>query len=209
MDDQARDECFAAVDEKRERHEHRAELVGSLRSAEQHHERAVGELERVEERHSEVALNDDFYDHLENVRTLLHRDNLPRIVSQNYLELLETDTNELLTLFDTDFQIRAIEGMGFETLFEDGRVQPAARLSGGQKVVLSLAFRIAVNAMFANDLSLLCLDEPTAYLDDDNLGCLAIALDRLRDLSASRGLQCVLITHEHSLGPLFDNVVQL
>ena len=157
----------------------------------------------------ELARADEFYEHLEAVRQLLHRDNLPRIVAQNYLELLETDTNELLTLFDTDYRIRAVEGMGFEALFEDGRVQPAARLSGGQKVVLALAFRIAVNSMFANDLSLLCLDEPTAYLDDDNIGCLSVALDRLRDLSASRGLQCVLITHEDSLGHLFDQVVQL
>ena len=204
-----RDAAAAAVDDRRERYERRAELNGALESTKQMQELVELELQSAEERHREAANNNEFYEHLTNVRALLHRDNLPRIVSQNYLELLETDTNELLTLFDTDFQIRAIEGMGFEALFEDGRVQPAARLSGGQKVVLSLAFRIAVNAMFANDLSLLCLDEPTAYLDDDNLGCLSIALDRLRDLSASRGLQCVLITHEHSLGSLFDNVVQL
>jgi DNA repair exonuclease SbcCD ATPase subunit len=193
----------------RSQHYRRIEAANNAAIATEVVTRRRSQLTQAQEAAASLAHEDVFYTHLESVRTLLHRDNLPRIVAQNYLELLETDTNELLTLFDTDYQIRAIEGMGFEVLFEDGRIQPATRLSGGQKVVLALAFRIAVNSMFANDLSLLCLDEPTAYLDDDNLGCLSVALGKLRDLSGSRGLQCVLITHENSLGHLFDNVVQL
>ena len=102
-----------------------------------------------------------------------------------------------------------MDGLGFLVDFPDGRSQPASRLSGGQKVVLALAFRIAVNSLFAADLGVIALDEPTAYLDDENISCLDVALARLRDLSEARGLQCILITHEKGLGHLFDHVVQL
>ena len=60
MDDQERDECFAAGDEKRERSERRAEIVGSLRASEQQQQAVTGELERAEARHNEVALDNDF-----------------------------------------------------------------------------------------------------------------------------------------------------
>jgi len=66
-----------------------------------------------------------------------------------------------------------------------------------------------VNSLFAADLGVITLDEPTAYLDDENINCLDLALARLRSLSEARGLQCILITHEKGLGHLFDHVVQL
>ena len=83
-------------------------------------------------------------------------------------------------------------------------------MSGGEKVILALAFRIAVNSLFASDLGLLCLDEPTAGLDDDNMQCLEKALARLKDLSSERGLQCIIVTHESErLARLFDNVIRI
>ena len=68
----------------------------------------------------------------------------------------------------------------------------AGRLSGGEKVLLGISFRVAVNSMFAIDLGLLVLDEPTAGLDKGNLACLHVAFERLRELSRSRGLQIVM-----------------
>jgi DNA repair exonuclease SbcCD ATPase subunit len=92
--------------------------------------------------------------------------------------------------------------------FNDGRVQPAERLSSGQKVVMALSFRLAVNFMYA-DLGFLVLDEPTAYLDEHHIAGFEPVLGCLREFAASRGLQCLMVTHEQSLAPLFDSVLQL
>jgi DNA repair exonuclease SbcCD ATPase subunit len=75
-------------------------------------------------------------------------------------------------------------------------------------VLLGVSFRVAVNSMFASDLGLLVLDEPTAGLDKGNLACLQVAFERLRELSRSRGLQVVMITHEENL-PAADNVIEI
>jgi len=135
----------------------------------------------------------------------------PRLVAKRNLQRLELAINELLQVFGVDFFIKAAtdESPTFIAEFFDGRKQPAKRLSYGQKTVLALAFRVAVNALFADQIGLLALDEPTAYLDQQRIRALAPVLERLRELSTARGLQCLMVTHETSLSHLFESAVEL
>lgn len=137
--------------------------------------------------------------------------NAPRIVAQRNLQRLEAGINELLQIFKVNFLIRASneKAPSFIAEFFDGRTQPAQRLSIGQKTVLALAFRVAVNAMFAEELGLLALDEPTASLDQTRVHALAPVLEKLRDLSTAKGLQCLLVTHATSLSHLFESTIEL
>ena len=135
----------------------------------------------------------------------------PRLVATRNLRKLEVAINELLQVFNVDFTVQAADdgSLSFTAEFLDGRRQPARRLSYGQKTVLALAFRVAVNALFAEEIGLLALDEPTAYLDQQRIKALSPVLEKLRDLSTARGLQCLLITHETSLTHLFESTVEL
>jgi len=137
--------------------------------------------------------------------------NAPRIVAQRNLQRLETAINELLQIFSVNFQVRVADdgSPNFIAEFYDGRRQPAQRLSIGQKTVLALAFRVAVNAMFAEEIGLLALDEPTASLDQPRIQALAPVLEKLRDLSTAKGLQCLLVTHAASLSHLFESTIEL
>jgi exonuclease SbcC len=137
--------------------------------------------------------------------------NAPRIVAQRNLQRLEAAINELLQVFSVNFQVKvANDGSpNFVAEFYDGRRQPAQRLSIGQKTVLALAFRVAVNAMFAEEIGLLALDEPTASLDQPRIQALAPVLEKLRDLSTAKGLQCLLVTHASSLSHLFESTIEL
>jgi len=146
---------------------------------------------------------------LESVRTILHRDCLPRDVAKICIVKLLDDLNDILESFDSPFRAKTTDNLGFRAVFFDGRDVPAEALSGGEKAIFAIAFRIVINSKFAGEAGLLCLDEPTAGLDKKNIGCLTVALDRLRYLSKSRGLQCLLITHEESLMPYFDKVIEL
>ena len=137
--------------------------------------------------------------------------NAPRLVAQRNLQRLETAINELLQIFSVNFLVR-VAGDGTPTFiaeFYDGRKQVAQRLSIGQKTVLALAFRVAVNAQFAEEIGLLALDEPTASLDAPRIQALAPVLEKLRDLSTAKGLQCLLVTHASSLSHLFESTIEL
>lgn len=146
---------------------------------------------------------------LEEMRDVFHRDNLSHQVARAYLQQIEGDVSRLLETFGSDFIVTADDELSFQAQFPDGRVQPAARLSGGQKVVLGLSFRVAVNSLFARGIGLLFLDEPTNFLDDERRRRLTTALQALRELSASRGLQCLLVTHDRQLCGLFDDTLDL
>ena len=137
--------------------------------------------------------------------------NAPRLVAQRNLQRLETAINELLQIFNVNFAV-SVAGDGTPTFiaeFYDGRRQVAQRLSIGQKTVLALAFRVAVNAQFAEEIGLLALDEPTASLDAPRIQALAPVLEKLRDLSTAKGLQCLLVTHATSLSHLFESTIEL
>jgi DNA repair exonuclease SbcCD ATPase subunit len=170
-------------------------------------------LKRLEDAEQKAETDRLWAYQLGEVRKVMHHDQLPKIVAHNYLEILADDTNELLESFDADFNVGLGEGLNFAATFlrgpYAGTVSPAQRLSEGQKVILALAFRVAVNSLFAGMAGLLCLDEPTESLDERNLGCLEVAIGRMRDLSQSRGIQCLLVTHEPSFESLFDGVLRL
>lgn len=135
----------------------------------------------------------------------------PRLVAQRNLQQLESAINELLQIFRVNFVVKvATDGSPtFIAEFFDGRRQVAQRLSIGQKTVLALAFRVAVNAMFAEKIGLLALDEPTASLDQPRIQALAPVLEKLRDLSTAKGLQCLLVTHAANLSHLFESTIEL
>lgn len=166
-------------------------------------------IARLEATEAENAITRTLIDGANQVAAVTHRNAAPRLVSEAHLDRLIDDVDEFLDMFGSDFLVRLGHGLSFVADFVDGRSQAGGRLSEGQKAVLALAFWVAVNFLFAGKIGCLSLDEPTSSLDQQNLGALEVALKQLRELSESAGLQCLLVTHEPSLAPLFDSVLQL
>jgi DNA repair exonuclease SbcCD ATPase subunit len=147
---------------------------------------------------------------LSAAKSILHHSAAPRDVTRARLGMLMADIDAALQLFDAPFHVTVDEELTFWAHFRDGRrKQSDKRLSVGQRVALALSWRVALNTAFAGSLGLLALDEPTAGLDVKNLGCVPRAFARLRDLSQTRGLQVLLVTHEERLIDSFDKVISL
>ncbi len=146
---------------------------------------------------------------LEIVRSVFHRDNSPKLLSQKYLELLESSINLMLKELDSPFIIYTAPDLSFRAVFPDSRDVPSTRLSEGEKAVLSLALRITINSNFAGEVGLVVFDEPFDSLDKKNLGCFETALIKLKALSKSNGMQVLVISHERSLMSIFDTFIEL
>ena len=151
---------------------------------------------------------------LELTRAIFHPNAAPGLVSRAYLREMQDRINDILGIFEAPFTVALDDSdassLAFNGVWLDGsRVIPDRLLSVGERIVLAMAFRIVLNSTFASSLSLLVLDEPTAGLDEHNLGCLPRALERLRDLSTARGLQVLFVTHEPRIANYFDNVIRL
>ncbi len=167
------------------------------------------ELERLRERIAQTSKMREWVQLLRSMREVLHRDRLPKRVHEGYQQQLLPDANKLLAKFQNPFQIDAGPGLGFVVEKPDGTIETAECLSGGEQGVLALAVRWSVHALSAAGLGLLVLDEPTAGLDEANMQYLQNALPQLGDEARSRGLQVIVVTHESSLKPVFDQIIEL
>jgi DNA repair exonuclease SbcCD ATPase subunit len=146
---------------------------------------------------------------LDEVRDFTHRDNFPRLAAQRWLEDMTELINQTLEQFDSPFYVEASEDLTFVAIKPNGRRERASRLSGGEKVLLALAFRFAVNSLLAGDVGMMILDEPTAGVDTDNISSLTDMLALVSDYTKKEGKQLILITHDDRLERAFDQIVRI
>ena len=151
----------------------------------------------------------------ERVKDWFHYTNGPRVLVTQVLGALTDDVNSLLGYFTAPFVVMPDpEQVGFRVQFTDGRDCPeeppgTGVLSGGERVQLAVAFRLAIYGMFAGRLGLLSLDEPTAYLDDSNVDRFGVLLTKTKDLARNMNAQVVMATHERAVIPHMDSVIDL
>ena len=175
-----------------------SETVASLRKAQEEQDRLAKRLQ--------VA---------ERVKDWFHYTNGPRILVTQVLGVLTDDINRLLGNFTAPFVVVPDpEQVGFKVEFTDGRDRPpeppdTSVLSGGERVQLAVAFRLAIYGMFAGKLGLLSLDEPTAYLDESNVDRFGVLLTKIREVAKNMNTQMLLATHEASVIPYMDSVINL
>ena len=152
---------------------------------------------------------------LENVRQWFHYSNGPRAITIQVLRKLSNGINSFLEDFNSPYRIIADEAnMLFRYYYIDGRYNPAEKpsvleLSGGEKVMLAIAFRFASYCMFADKLGVLALDEPTVYLDSKNISNFSAVLNQIKDTAAKLKLQTFISTHEKAVVEQLRDIIHV
>lgn len=145
----------------------------------------------------------------QKLRDVFHVSEFPAKVMREYAQILNKRISYYLELWQAPFSMQLNNDLQFDVEYEDGKKHAASRLSGGRRVVAAVAFRLAMIDTFAKNLGLLVLDEPSVYLDTDNIIHLQQLLVKLKELVGHSGCQIILITHEERLMDFFDNVIHL
>jgi DNA repair exonuclease SbcCD ATPase subunit len=145
---------------------------------------------------------------VETIMQTFHWDSLPRRVTHQNLQMLVSDINSNLHDFQSPFTVEATDELSFQVYFPDRNPLEASQLSGGQKVMLALAFRLSLDKIFGGAIGMLFFDEPSAGLDVSNQ---TIFYETLRDIVARtrEPRQVVVVTHTSGLGKFFDSVVEM
>ncbi len=142
-------------------------------------------------------------------RDILHVSGLPSLLMREYAKVLNKRMAYYLDVWEAGFSFILNDDLLFIVTYPNGCTHGAGRLSGGQKIVASTAFRLAMADTFAKQVGLLVLDEPSNYLDKDNIVHLQNLLLKLKDLSGHTGKQIILVTHEEQLVGFFDHHISL
>ncbi|EPR78714.1 DNA repair protein RAD50 [Spraguea lophii 42_110] len=75
------------------------------------------------------------------------------------------------------------------------------RCSAGQKVLLSILFRLSLLETFVTEHNLLALDEPTTNLDKDSIEALALLINQM---VRNKTMQLIVITHDEEFVNLIN-----
>ena len=185
------------------------ESEGKIGTLTQQQETQAAKLEDMKQKEAESGAKRKYQDLLTRSRVVLHRDRLPNVVAQSFRDALNSRLFKYLSLFEAPFSCALQQDLSFVCSFPGGWQPDAGRLSGGERVVLAIAFRFAVNDLFASQLGLLALDEPTRWLDDGNIDHVINILDRTKKLTSSGAWQVLVVTHADALKSTCDNRIVL
>ena len=184
-------------------------MSGEFTAHERELERLTKQFEAVESDKNSAAATDKYRAMLERAYTVLHRDALPQEVMKSYLGDLNRLCGKYLDMFGNPFSVAIPRDFEILVTRPDGYTYPAARESGGRQCVLSIVFRFAINQLFASQVGIIVLDEPTAYLDEDNVGYVASIVDQMHRVESETGLQIIMNTHEKALVSSFDHAEEI
>jgi DNA repair exonuclease SbcCD ATPase subunit len=211
-DQASEEECNGAKELLDKDHKNQLEMAG-LKARFEEHQRMVNTrlsaIEKAEKLRSQVEGAKEWIDLLGRASPVLHRNGIPLDVHSRAMRKLESTINATLKDFECPFRVSTGDDLSYVARFNNNTTMPAHRLSGGQQVILSLAMRWALNSLFAKQIGLLVLDEPTAGLDERHLGLLQSVLTQLGSAARNRGCQVIIITHEQRLRGVFDQVIEL
>ena len=139
-------------------------------------------------------------------------DAFPKYLMIGLLEMLTGNINYYLSAFNAPYSGK-IDNSSTELYceFNNGETFVASELSGGQKMILAISWRLALHNTFATEEScgFLTLDEPTNHLDADNIQNLTNVRAQVKQAAKGSNLQILVSTHEAALEPLFDSVIRL
>jgi DNA repair exonuclease SbcCD ATPase subunit len=142
-------------------------------------------------------------------RDIVHVSGLPKLMMHEYAARINKRIAHYMQIWESPFRFVLDDTLSFKAIFPDGTEMAAARLSGGQKIVASTSFRLAMSDTFARKVGLLVLDEPTNHLDKTNIVHLQQLLIKLKQLSGMSRRQMIVVTHEEQLMGFFDHTVKL
>jgi len=188
----------------------KATAGGQLKAKSEEIQRLTADEERTAKLAEQATAVREYRELLNTVRDTLHRDRLPQEVLFSYIGELDRLCNKFLDMFGNPFAVRIARDMDLQCIFPNGyAANSAGRLSGGQRCVLSVAIRFAINELFAKDMGLLVLDEPTASMDDDNVAYMGELIEQIHQVSRESGVQTIVVTHHKEMKPCFETLIEL
>jgi len=207
-------EGFDVLTALRERQSAYQQLLGEKRSLDQQSAALVSRQREIElkielNRGKEILIAE-----LKQLKGLFSRDGLPMIYCRKKFQELAVLTQQFLAELGSKFIVQPDpeKDVTFQQKMldeENSTWLDQSKLSGGQRVRLSIAFLLAVQRLIIPETGLLVLDEPSNHLDSESRESLAGLLRDIGDKFASTEMQIIVCDHSPELAQAFQKTIRL
>lgn len=203
-----------AIDQHDAEQGHRNTQAGIVSARDQQVKEAKERLAELEDRESKDAKRRGVAEMMKNFKEVFSRTGLAKRFIRYRFDQLAALTQENLTAMEANFAVFPSDEV--ELSFDFVRVDDASgyvmqqdQLSGGQSVVLSIAFLLAVQQLVVPEIGFLVLDEPSLHLDEKCRNDLKDLLVGLSEQLRNSEAQVFVADHSPDLRPAFQRLIQL
>ncbi len=131
---------------------------------------------------------------------------IAQMMIQMVVKSLEEEVNRSLSAFSRDFTVEIESDFNINIRTGSGGLLTINNLSGGERTMLAIAFRIALAKLLLGRLpSVMILDEPTQNLDVENKSRL---FDIVREIAGFLD-QVIVVTHDEEIMEKADRIVRV
>lgn len=178
---------------------------GYLKQSQDDLERLRQEISEREFKLKELESEIRVYGALEALRMLFDKDGpLARAMTAALRARLQAEVNDILEMLERDFRVEIGEGFSISVRRGLGSLGVES-LSGGEKTMLALAFRLALARVLRVSANTIILDEPTEFLDEN-------ARRKMFEIiraTTSMVDQMIVVTHDTEVEEMADSIIRI
>ena len=142
---------------------------------------------------------------LKFIREVYSKDGVQKELRNLSRPLIEAKTRELFEKFNFDYSDIQLDSEYNITVYGPGGDSTLDMISGGEKIAVALALRLAITQVISgNSMELIMLDEPTTHLDEYRRQELIELLKKMSILP-----QMIIVTHDNALEEAADGIIRL
>jgi exonuclease SbcC len=161
-------------------------------------------LESLKEREWEKQAVDGFIRLLNKIRTAYGKDGVQKMIRARARPLLERSTRDLFERFNLAYSdIKIDDDYNIVVLGTSGE-QEIDQISGGERVALAIALRLAIAQVLSGRVETIIMDEPTTHLDEERRKELVNILSSFFREGGRIIPQMLIITHHHEIEDVAD-----
>jgi exonuclease SbcC len=164
------------------------------------------ELKALEAKAAEKKLVDGYISVLGKVRDAYGKDGIQKIIRARARPLLEKTTRDLFERFNLAYSdIKIDDDYNISVIGPSGE-QDIDQISGGERVALAIALRLAIAQVLSGRIETVIMDEPTTHLDEERRRELVNILNSFFREGGRIIPQMLIITHHSEIEEVADVV---
>lgn len=161
-------------------------------------------LKGLEKKEREKRHVDNFIGLLNKIRTAYGKDGVQKMIRARARPLLERSTRDLFERFNLAYSdIKIDDDYNIAVIGPSGE-QQIEQISGGERVALAIALRLAIAQVLSGRVETIIMDEPTTHLDEERRKELVNILSSFFREGGRIIPQMLIITHHPEIVDVAD-----
>jgi exonuclease SbcC len=197
-------ELETAKDRRSDLKEKISELVAQRKAAENEIAECDRKLKALKNKEKEKQAVDAFIRLLNKIRAAYGKDGVQKMIRARARPLLERSTRDLFERFNLAYSDIKIDDDYNIAVLGPGGEQGIDQISGGERVALAIALRLAIAQVLSGRVETIIMDEPTTHLDEERRKELVNILSSFFREGGRIIPQMLIITHHPEIVDVAD-----